>query len=173
MADKPRVYLDSCCFIDMVKQSIGDPDPTRSSDVWFTQKILEANAEGDVLAYTSVLSIVECTHANANMDQTVRELFTRFLTSGQYVALVQPTPFIAIDGRDLRWRHGITLRGADYLHIASGFAVKCTEFLTTDAKIISQSPKLEAIGMRALPPSQTLLLPDHYRQEDMLNAPDE
>lgn len=169
MAEKSRIYLDSCCFIDIAKQVIGNLDSARAKDVWHTRQILEANKEGDLVAYTSVLSIVECTHADAVMDQRVRDLFTRLLTSGQYVVLVQPTPFIATDGRDLRWRHEVMLRGADYLHVASGLAVKCAEFLTTDEKIRSQTSKIEQLGMRVVAPADTLLLPDHYRQEDFLD----
>jgi hypothetical protein len=139
MAEKPRIYVESCCFIDVAKQAIKTLPPERGLDVWHTWKILEAHKDGEVLAYTSVLTIAECTHADAVMDAKVRELFTRLLTSGQYVALVQPTPFIAADARDLRWQHGIVLRGADYLHVASGLAVKCSEFLTTDTKITGQA----------------------------------
>ncbi len=169
MAEKPRIYLDSCCFIDIAKQAIGNLDSARARDVWHTRQILEANKEGDLLAYTSVLSIVECTHADAVMDQRVRDLYTRLLTSGQYVALVQPTPFIATDGRDLRWRDEIMLRGPDYLHVASGLAVNCAEFLTTDEKILSQASKIKQRRMRVVTPGNTSLLPAHYRQEDMLD----
>ena len=169
MAEKPRIYLDSCCFIDIAKQAIGILEPGRNRDVWHTWKILEATKEGDVLAYTSVLSIVECTHADAVMDDRVRGLFTRLLTSGQYTVLVQPTPFIAENGRDLRWQHNIMLRGADYLHVACGLAVECREFLTTDEKILSQATGIENLGMRIAFPGDTVLLPETYRQGDMLD----
>lgn len=169
MADLARIYLDSCCFIDIAKQSIGNLVRAREADVWHTWKILEAHKAGEVLAYTSVVTITECTHADSIMDAKVRDVFTRLLSSGQYVALVQPTPFIAMDGRDLAWKHKIALRGVDFLHVASGLAVKCTEFLTTDTKIQSQSAKIEKLGMRVCTSSQTVLLPDKYRQWDMLD----
>src|SRR5690349_20577266 len=99
MTEKARVYLDACCFIDMAKQKIGVPlTSTRASDVWFLWKVLEAHKAGDVAAYTSTLSIADCTHADGNMEKPTRDLFMRLLTSGQFVLLVQPTPIIAADG---------------------------------------------------------------------------
>jgi len=74
MAERPRIYLDSCCLIDIAKQAIGTLESDRDEDVWHTWKILAANKEGNVLTYTSVLSIVECTHADAVMDDRVRNL---------------------------------------------------------------------------------------------------
>ena len=94
--------------------------PSRNADVWFLWKMLEAHKEKDIEVFTSVLTIAECTHADGNSEQKVRELCTRLLMSGQYVTLVQPTPFIGADARDLRWIHGIALKGADALHVASG-----------------------------------------------------
>jgi hypothetical protein len=169
MADPGRLYLDACCFIDLAKQSIGTLPESRGDHVWFTWKLLEANKDGELEVYTSTLTIAECTHADGNMSQRVRELFIRLLTTGQYVKLVQPTPFVAADGRDLRWTYGITLRGADYVHVASGLTVKATEFLTTDDGILKEATKISARGMRVVVPALTAMLPDRYRQGDMLN----
>ena len=174
MAEKNRIYLDSCCFIDAAKQATGILPTERDSDAWHIRQILEAHKDQELIAFTSVLTITECTHAEGNIDARVQGLFTRLLSSGQYINLVQPTPFIAIDGRDLRWKHGINLSGADYLHVASGLAVKCAEFLTTDGtagsgkSIIGNASKIEALGMRVVTPARTLLLPDRYKQGDML-----
>jgi hypothetical protein len=175
MADKSRIYLDSCCFIDAAKQAIGILPTERDADVWYIRQVLEAHKDGEIVAFTSVLTITECTHADGNIDARVQGVFSRLLTSGQYVTLVQPTPFIAADGRDLRWKHGITLSGADYLHVASGLAVKCTEFLTTDGSsgkpksIIANAAKLQTLGLRVALPSKTAVLPAKYLQGDMLN----
>lgn len=43
MADAPRIYLDSCCFIDIVKQKIGIQPDSSDKDVWHTSEILEAH----------------------------------------------------------------------------------------------------------------------------------
>jgi PIN domain len=170
MADLGPTYLDACCFIDLAKQSIGTllPDD-RANNTWYVWKLLEANKDGELEVYTSTLTIAECTHADGNMEQRIRDLFVRLLMSGQYVRLVQPTPFVAADGRDLRWKNGILLRGADYIHIASGLAVKASEFLKTDDRILQQAAKIDALGMRVVMPALTTALPDHYRQGELLD----
>jgi hypothetical protein len=63
------------------------------------------------------------------MEPRVRDLFTRLLMSGQYVRLIQPTPFVAAEARDLRWKHAILLSGAGYIHVASALETRAREFL--------------------------------------------
>lgn len=169
MADRIKIYMDSCCFIDMAKHAVGILPPVRIQDVWHSWKLLEANKDRELDVITSVLSIAECTHADGNTDPKVRDLFTRVLMSGQYVQLVQPTPFIGADARDLRWNHGIALRGADLMHVASGFSLKAAEFLTTDEKIAKAATAIEARGMQVLVPSKTAYLPARYRQGDIFS----
>jgi hypothetical protein len=162
MPSKPRSYLDACCFIDLAKQAIGTLPADRADHAWYTWKLLEANRNEDIELFTSTLTIAECTHADGVMDDRVKNLFMRLLMSGQYVRLVQPTPFVAADGRDLRWRHGIVLRGADYIHLASAMTIKATEVLTTDKGFLDQAAHIAALGLRPLVPSLTSVLPDHY-----------
>ncbi len=169
MAERVKTYLDSCCFIDMAKQAIGLLPTNRTQDVWYCWKLLEANRDGEIDVLTSVLTIAECTHADGNSDSKVRDLFTRVLMSGQFVQLVQPTPFIAADARDLRWLHGLTLRGADALHVASGLFLKAAEFLTTDDKIIKNQAAIGVLGMQVRAPAKTACLPMRYRQEEIFN----
>jgi hypothetical protein len=48
-ANRPRVYLCSCCFIDLVKQEAGIPlDADRDNEVWFIDQILKANLDGEI-----------------------------------------------------------------------------------------------------------------------------
>lgn len=169
MADLPRLYVESCCFIDAAKAAVGSVSSQRDSDVWFLWKLLEAHKDKAVEVYTSVLTIAECTHADGKDDSRVRGLFERLLMTGQYCILIQPTPFIGADARDLRWKHGIKLHGPDGLHVASGLARKCQEFLTTDDRISANADRISALGMRVCTPSNTVLLPEKYRQGDLLN----
>jgi hypothetical protein len=167
MADKPAVYLDACCFIDMVKEAIGQALPSdRSDDVWFLKQITQACRDAEIDVYTSVISIAECTHADGDMSIKVRNTFESLLMSGQYVKLVQPTPFIATDARDLRWQHGISLRGADAMHVASALDRKCEEFITTDgqAKKMAAKATLAQLGLRVIRASETKCLPGKYFQ---------
>lgn len=122
------------------------------------------------MVFTSVLTITECLHADCVADDRVKNLFTRLLTSGQYFTLVQPTPFLAADARDLRWRHGIEgVRGADYIHLQSALSTRCREFLTTDTKITGNAVQLQKLGLHVTIPMKTVLLPDKYRQGSLLD----
>jgi hypothetical protein len=168
MADNPRLYLDSCCFIDMVKVDIGRTVTSdRQSDVWYLKQITQANRDGEIDVFTSVITIAECTHAgDGYISPQVRTSFQSLLMSGQYVRLIQPTPFIATDARDQKWVHGISVRGADAIHIASALDRKCEEFITTDdqAKKLAAKATLLALGLRIIRASETTCLPDKYRQ---------
>lgn len=170
MADLRRVYFDSCCFIDMVKSEVGRPLATeRERDVWFLKKLLEAHCDKQVRVFTSTLTIAECTHAGElALGEKVKSAFTRLLISGQYVHLVQVTPFIAIDARDLRWTHGISLRGPDGVHVASALAMKCEEFLSSDGKLSraeAQGARLISLGLTPRRGELTVCLPDSYRHK--------
>ena len=176
MASKSAVYMDACCFIDMAKQAVGILESGRGNDVWHLRKLLEANGAGDVRVFTSVLSIAECVATDpgqTNIPDDTKQLFRRLLMSGRHVTLIQPTPFVGERARDLRWDHGILLRGADALHVASSLEVGCAEFLTTDGQISKSKMQaaispLEALGLKVVRGSDTRALPGHYRQADML-----
>jgi hypothetical protein len=115
MVDVRKIYMDACCFIDMVKIKVGKVvTQQRELDVWHLKRLLEANRDKEIEIYSSTISIAECSHAGDNdISASVKSEFERLLMSGQYVRLVQLTPFIATDARDLRWVHGINLKGAD------------------------------------------------------------
>jgi PIN domain len=156
-------------ILDAAKQAIGILPNARNSDVWHLWKLLEAHKEGDVVLFSSILSIAECTHAGGNMDDRVQNLFKRLLLSGEHLKLVQPTPYIAADARDLRWKYNINLGGADGLHVSSAVDRKCSEFLTVDDRILKESSKIGQLGPNVVQPSKTNLLPDKYRQGNLLD----
>jgi len=170
---KPRLYMDSSCFIDLAKSKLPNKplSPERRNDVWFTSRLLDAALDGDVEIFVSTLTVSECTHANGDTSEKTQKLFRSLLTSGQYTMLVQPDPFISEDSANLRWKHGITLRGADAMHVASAIATDCEEFLTNDEKgPIKQAEKIAALGLRVAKPHDTRLLSEKHRQEDMFPA---
>lgn len=169
MGDVRRVYIDSCAFIDMAKVAVGKIIATdRESDVWHMKRLLEAGRDKEVEIFTSTLTIAECTHVGDNdISDEVKANFSALLTSGQYVRLVETTPFIGEDARDLRWLHGISLKGADSLHVATALDRKCEELLTTNGRLqrlAAHSAKLEALGLRVYAGRLTRCLPEKYRQ---------
>lgn len=169
MADLPRIYVDACCFIDMVKTDVGAKiESDRELDVWHLKRLLEANRDKEVEIYTSTLSIAECQHVGEeDVSDAVKGRFSALLMSGQYVRLVELTPFIAQNARDLRWTKEIALRGADSVHVASALDRRCGEFLTSNGRfdrVERHSGALSNHGMSVRRGRQTQMLPSKYRQ---------
>lgn len=175
MADTRRVYIDSCSFIDMVKTSIGKKVASdREQDVWHLKKLLEASRDKEIEIFTSALTIAECTHAGDNpISEATKDVFSSMLMSGQYVKIVQVTPFIAEAARDLRWKYGISLKGADAIHVASAIDRKCEELLTTNGRmqrVTKHQSNLDQFGLKLRSGRHTLCLPDRYRQLGLTEA---
>lgn len=181
MSTRPRIYADSCCFIEAVKHkrglplSVGSSDvATRETDCWFFRRLCDASRDGAIQLVTSMLSVAECLHVDeaGGPTEETRRLFVELLTSGAVVDLVEPDLFIAERARDLHWRDGILLSGADSLHVASALLDGCTEFVTLDGKINKQKfataiPAIQKIGLSVVRPSQTSNLPNEYRTNDL------
>lgn len=176
MVDSPKIYMDSCCFIDMVKtdveKKIGDE---RENDVWHMKQLLEAHRDNEVVVYTSTLTIAECLHVGETpVSDRAKALFSRLLVSGQYLHLVQTTPFIAQDARDLNWKRNISLRGADGIHVASALDRGCQEFLGNDNRIKRVSKyngELKKLGLSVRAGGETTCLPAKYRQLGLTDEP--
>jgi hypothetical protein len=144
MSTKPRIYVDSCCFIEAVKHKRGillsgdaAEKEIREKDCWFFRKLCDASRDGMIQLVTSVLSVSECVHVEegGTPSKETQDLFVEFLTSGTVVDLVEPDLFVAERARDLFWQDGILLSGADSLHVASALLDGCKEFLTLDGRI--------------------------------------
>lgn len=175
MAELQRVYIDTCCFIDLVRFEIGKGlDADKENDVWHVKRLLEAHRDGEVLIYTSTLTIAECRHGGEGVvTEKVRSEFSRLLLSGQYVRLVQMTPFIAQDARDLTWKHGIALKGADSIHVASAIEMKCEELLTSNGRmgrVGALNGPLGRFGLSCRHGRDTQCLPPKYRQQSFLDG---
>lgn len=177
---KPKVYIDSCGFIDAVKQIVGKlpSSSDREADVWHIKKLLEAHRNRDVSVVTSYLTLAECVAVEAGqaaVPEDVQEQFRRFLTSGQYVELLQQTPRTAQIAQNLRWKHRLVFGGADALHFAAAIEAAVDEFVTTDEqlkkpKVAASVGALGAIGLKLIRAADTKCLPDSYRQTEMLDG---
>lgn len=178
MKNKPVVYLDSCCFIDVVKKAVGRLPDDRSDDVWHIKKLLEAHKAGDITVVTSFLSLAECVAVESGQDDVppeVQENFRKLLTSGQYLILAPQTPRTGRLVQDLRWRMKIVLKGADALHIATALERDALEFVSADdrlrrPKMAEALTKLGAKGVRFIRGADTRLIPDRFLQGDMVDA---
>lgn len=135
---------------------------------------MQAHRDREIKLYTSTLSIAEAVHVGGTpVPEQVQNGFEALLTSGQYVYLIQTTPFICMDARNLRWVDQITFRGADSIHMASAIDRGCSEFITMDGRfdrVQKWNPQLEAKGIVVSLPSGTKALPGKYLQGDLLDG---
>lgn len=184
MSSEPRVYIDACCFIDMVCHdlSIGLRSG-RWSHVHYCRKFLEAARDKEAQAFSSTLTVAECTHIKDESDQKdvkavltdeVKRLFEGMLMSGKSgVMPVQPIPKIIALARDLRWKHGATFKPMDSLHIATAITMKCDYFLTTDGKLKPENVEIAKRFNLAVCTADKIahLLPSRYRQLEIDPSP--
>jgi predicted nucleic acid-binding protein len=160
--------MDSCCFIELALQSIGKHETARENDLWFLKELLNAAFDEEIEVLTSTLTIAECAHAKGNMDEDVKTLFKKFLTSGRYVFLVQDSVLVAEKARNLRWVHGLAFGGADSIHIASALEMKCNEFMTWDHKPHDSAQDLLNLALTVCIPGNTHCLPAKYAQQPLI-----
>ncbi len=86
MAETRRAYVDSCCFIDAVRISVGQTlTNDKERDVWLLKRLLEANRDTEVRLFTSTMTIAECSHVGREhpLTEKVKSEFARLLISGQ------------------------------------------------------------------------------------------
>lgn len=179
MANKNRIYIDSCCFIDIVKHQVKvELTPEQDNNVWFLKKLLEAHRDGSLIAHTSVLAVAECLaveKGQIDVPEDVKNRFRALLTSGQFVHLLNPTPETTRLVQAFRWKHNLVLSGADAIHLASALERGCTEFITTDDRLKSSKVQkalevLSSLGVRTIPASKTQELSAEARQLNVLDG---
>lgn len=191
MSGEPRVYIDACCFIDMVSHdlSIG-VKPGRTSHVYYCRKFLEAAKGKEAFVFTSTLTVSECVAVKDDTDPNnhkpvftddVKRLFEGMLLSTKSgVMPVQPTPRIVKAARDLRWKYGATFKPMDSLHIATALEMKCGYFITTDERLKPENVTIAktlglvvctADGIASLLPSKYAQLPLEPQRASVAVAP--
>jgi hypothetical protein len=176
-------YIDTCGFIDLIKYGRGHAlsadaaqNAERLKDCWFLGRLCDASRDGAIWIVTSILTISECVHIGdaTPIDQPTRDLIVDFLSSGKVVDLAEADIFIAERARSLWWDHNIRLKGADGIHVATAIEMRCTEFITTDARIRDQANKfgkaiaaIRGIGLNVIRATDTAALPQEYRTDDL------
>ena len=165
--NKPAVYLDSCCFIDMVAYDTDNKVlEERKGHIWYYKRLLIASKNDDITVVTSYLTINECLYVKDDddkriIDENVKNLFNSILLSGQQLGGVYsavPDEFVLEYARDLNWEHDIRLNPFDSIHIATALLEKCDEFITTDTDSIDRQgniQKLQNMGLRVIEAIET------------------
>lgn len=174
-SDTVRVYLDACCYIDLVQQQNGHPiEEGRDNHIWYCRKFLDAARAKDIEVYGSTILVAECTAIRDEKRQRiltdqVKSSFRALLLAGNPVIPVQPTPKILERARDLAWVDGLNISSVDAIHIATALELKCNAFITSDgpmcSKVAPHKSKL-SIGIGAAD-SFKAWLPDKYKQEPL------
>lgn len=177
---KVSVYMDACCFIDLAAMKLDlETEAGRENHIYFCRKLLEAARAKEALVYTSFATIVECGHVvdlsrpsgqQKIWTPEVQRLFRGLLQSGSSGVLpVATTPLVTERALDLKWKHNITCRAMDALHLASALKAGCTHFITTDNFGTTNIAGLALLGLvvcRAEAVSN--LLPSKYSQIEMV-----
>lgn len=146
--------------------------------VWPIQTLLRAARDKRITVVTSMLSIAECLHADGQIDERTQRLFRGLLTSGTSgVTPWQIDIFVLERARDLRWQHGINLKPADSIHVATALEASCEEFITWDGlnstrpkTLLKAAPAIAALGLKVLLPTDTQSIPSEYRQQRFSGA---
>lgn len=164
---RPRIYIDSCYFIEAIKHGVGAAiDPDRANDVRYVRECLRASRAGDIEVITSTLTIAEVRRADAVVpNDEVKRLIRSVITSGKVVKLAEVTIGVGEKARDLHWDYGINLSGADAIHVATAILTGCKELLTLDAR--KKSPhdfaaEILALGVKVIRAASTRILPIEY-----------
>ena len=174
-----RVYFDSCCFIELAKGKFGKALLDGGKHIWYLETLLRASRAGKIQVVTSTLTVVECVGAGDDTSADVQHLFMGLLTSGKGgVFLLDPDLWVVERARDLRWKDGLNFKCPDSVHVATALENGCDELLTMDGvgasakSILKRASELQALGLRAVVPSETLLIPDEFKQHDWVNEDD-
>jgi hypothetical protein len=171
MPNKPRVYIDSCYYIDVAKGRLSRTlDQGRDLHIPFVEKLLLAALNDDIEVWASTFIIAECLaveKGDMDVPADVRDTFSRLLASGNPVKIQAVDVFIAERARDLRWRDQIKCGGgADSIHVATALELGCEEFISTNVKRgplnADAAVKLAKLGLRVIEAPQTSVLPPHY-----------
>ena len=134
MTEKIKIYLDTCCFIDVASHQLNIPiKEKRDAHIFICQQLIRASQKQEIYVYTSSLTSVECTSIKDKtvnpvkiiINQELKDLFNRILMSGKSgVYPVMPTPKIIEMSKNLSWKHNITTKPFDSLHIATALTMK-------------------------------------------------
>ncbi len=166
-----RVYLDACCFIEMLKEERKIPlDHPEDADI--TRRLLQASRDGKIEVWTSMMTVAEVLSIDRTQspDDGLKNRIDRLLLSGRDGVKVHGmSPFVAIRARDLYWNEGLKEKAADRIHIATALDLGCDEILSVDGRLKKKFNR-SIIGQCALRGvKDTRNLPGEYRQTSIFD----
>jgi predicted nucleic acid-binding protein len=166
-----KLYLDACCLIEAIKGKLGRPLDHPLVEVDMISRIIKAGRKGDLIVYTSMLSVAEVLYVDEKPPaDDLKMLIERFLLSGRDgITIVSLTPDIATGARDLAWQHNVYTRSIDLLHVASAISAGATELVSVDGRLRRKLGRDEINGCRLIAAKDTQLLPPEYLTDDIFD----
>ena len=71
--NKPAVYMDSCCFIDMVAYDTNNKVlEERKEHIWYYKRLILASKNEEITVITSYLTINECLYVKDAEDIPIK-----------------------------------------------------------------------------------------------------
>lgn len=136
------------------------------------ERIMHAAREDDIELHTSILTVAEVVHLGQTPPPAdLKPYVERLLLSGRDgIRATAPTPQIILLARDLATEENISGGAADRIHIATAMTIGVQEFLTLDGRLARKMEKSNLRGLRMVSPSETALLPERYRSNDLFGA---
>lgn len=165
----PKIYIDACCIIEMLKKRRGLVLSHTPSEVDMIERILRAAREDELELHTSIITVAEVVHlGQAPPPSDLKPYVERLLLSGRDgIRATAPSPQIILLARDLATEENISGGAADRIHVATAMTVGVEEFLTLDGRLARKMANSNLRGLRMVSPSETSLLPDRYRHNDL------
>jgi len=96
MNDKVKIYLDACCYIDLVQQRSGYPLASNefNDHAWYCRRFLDAAIGNDIEVYGSTLLVTECTAIHKMNGGTKDRILTDQVKSSFRSILLAGKPVI-------------------------------------------------------------------------------
>lgn len=186
-----RVYLDSCCFIDLITFQKGgdrsfshDEKNWRERQVWFCKNLISASADANekkFQLFTAGLTVTECTSIKP-LDEfgkklnlrgkDIKKLFDSIFYSGNSgINIIDQGYFITQLSAELDYMELGRIKPTDRIHLATAIHLNCKEFITLDEKDFhKKKDRIESkFDIQIIFPNDTRLLPEKYRSKALFD----
>jgi predicted nucleic acid-binding protein len=169
MAKTKSAYIDACCIIEALKKRRGLALSHPVAEVDMIERIMRAARDGEIDLFTSMMTVAEVVHLGDKPPPAdLKPLVERLILSGRDgITSVATTPQIVELARDLATDEGLWDGVADRIHVASALTAGVSEILSLDGRLARRLGRSTIRKCKIVSPSQTAILPDSYRANDL------
>lgn len=171
MAKTKGAYIDACCIIEALKKKRGLPLSHPLAEVDMIERIMRAARDGEIELFTSMMTVAEVVHLGEKPPpDDLKPLVERLILSGRDgITSIATTPQIVELARDLAVDEGLWDGVADRIHVASAITAGVSEILSVDGRLSKRLGRSTIRKCKIVSPSQSTILPDAYRANDLFN----